>query len=190
MGAAEIFDSEVPSYRSAGELQALLRRYLDNEAERRGLAHRLRERVLARHTYRHRARALKMILILRSRRGYRVAFKIQGAASNGTPQSSEADLARALGRSLAAHGHSFRIDRAAEWDRSESLGDDVVNVFRGAGRYRPKSGQINLFWDISEADNSEDEEYDAFDHVFVSSHARLRNLPVDYERRSARWGRR
>ena len=67
IGAAEVFDHELPTYRSTDELHALLRRYLEDENAFCELVHRLQRRVLAGHTYRHRARTLKRILIARVR---------------------------------------------------------------------------------------------------------------------------
>lgn len=170
VGAAEIFDRELPVYRSAEELQSLVRRYLDNETERRALLDRLRERVVAGHTYRHRARTLKRILMTRARRGYRIAFKIDDAVSGEKESSREFDLAQGLGRALAEEGHSFRIDSFDEWDRGESLGDDVVIVLPGTRRYRPKLDQINLIWDSHHpAQARGDEEEEGFDLVLSRS---------------------
>jgi GT2 family glycosyltransferase len=168
-GAAELFDQQLPTYKSPEELQSLLRRYLSNEEERRQLAAQLRERVLSRHTYRHRARSLKRILIDRARRGYRIAFKIGAPGRREAPHWGDYHFAQSLGRYFAAKGHSFRIDCLDEWERPECFGDDVVIVLRGLSRYRPKPGQINLMWNISHPDKIEDDEYEEFDHVFVAS---------------------
>jgi hypothetical protein len=168
-GAAELFDQQLPTYRSPEELQSLLRRYLSNEEERRQLVAQLRERVLSRHTYRHRARSLKRILIERARRGYRIAFKIGAPSRREAPHWGDYHFAQSLGRCFAAKGHSFRIDCLDEWERPECFGDDVVIVLRGLSRYRPKPGQINLMWNISHPDKIEDDEYEEFDHVFVAS---------------------
>jgi spore maturation protein CgeB/GT2 family glycosyltransferase len=169
VGSAEIFDGELPTYRSPDELQSLLNRYLGDEKQRRRLVARLQERVLARHTYRHRARTLKRILIERARRGYRVAFKIGAPSRREAPHWGDYHFARSLGRCFAAKGHSFRIDCLDEWERPECFGDDIVIVLRGLSRYHPKPGQINLIWNISHPDKIEDDEYEEFDHVFVAS---------------------
>lgn len=168
IGSAEIFDQELPTYRSADELQSHLRRYLGDESGRRALAGRLRERVLAGHTYRNRAHALKRILIEHARHGYRFAFKIGTPRQPAIEQTSDYCIARSLGRCLAAQGHSFRIDPLNEWDREESRSDDVVIVLRGPRRYRPKQGQINLIWHLTPQTVS-DEEYEESDHVFLAS---------------------
>jgi O-antigen biosynthesis protein len=168
-GAAELFDEQLPTYRSADELQSLLRRYLSDDEERRQLVAQLRERVLSRHTYRHRARLLKRILINRARRDYRIAFKIGAPNRREAPHWGDYHFARSLGRCLAAKGHSFRIDCLDDWERPECFGDDIVIVLRGLSRYRPKPGQINLMWNISHPDKIDEEEYEEFDHVFVAS---------------------
>ncbi len=168
-GAAELFDGQLPTYSSPEELEALLRQYLSNEEERRGLVDRLRRQVLSRHTYRHRARNLKRILIDRARRGYRIAFKIGAPSREQARHWGDYHFARSLGRCFAAKGHSFRIDCLDEWERPETFGDDVVIVLRGLSRYRPKPGQINLMWNISHPDKIDEGEYEEFDHVFVAS---------------------
>src|SRR5262249_30060768 len=144
-------------------------RYLADEKQRCELTSRLRQRVLSRHTYRHRARMLKRILLHRARNFYRIAFKIAAPTRREIKHWGDYHFARSLGRCFAAKGHSFRIDCLDEWERPESFGDDVVIVLRGLGRYRPKAGQINLMWNISHPDKVPDEEYEEFDHVFVAS---------------------
>jgi spore maturation protein CgeB len=185
LGAAEFFDRQLPSYGSPEELQSLLRHYLHNEEERQRLVAKLRERVLSRHTYRHRARTLKRILIDRARHGYRIAFKIGAPNRREAPHWGDYHFARSLGSCFAAKGHSFRIDCLDEWERPECFGDDIVIVLRGLSRYRPKPGQINLMWNISHPDKIGDGEYEEFDHVFVASRryaaeiARRLPTPVD-----------
>lgn len=169
IGALEVFDGRLPTYRSAAELQARLRYYLGDDIERRQLAGQLRETVLASHTYRHRARLLKRILITRARRSYRVAIKITGSIRDTDKPPLDFHFARSLGRSLAAHGHSFRIDGEDDWHTKETFGDNVVIVLRGARRYRPQQTHINLMW-ILTPENITDQEYQEFDHVFVASH--------------------
>ncbi|MBA3544539.1 MAG: glycosyltransferase, partial [Chthoniobacterales bacterium] len=168
-GAAEVFDGELPVYRSAGELEALLRYYLEKDAERSELVDRLRQKVIAHHTYRQRARALKCVLINRARRSYRIALKIAAPDRDQIHQWGDYHFARSLGKAFAALGHSFRIDCHNEWDRPEAFGDDVVIVLRGLSRYRPKPGQVNLMWNISHPDKVQDEEYEEFNHVFVAA---------------------
>lgn len=175
-GAREVFDGDLPVYRSSDELQSLLTRYLEDKAESRALVDRLRRRVLSHHTYRHRARTLKRILIAYARRAYRIAFKIGAPTRQEIRHWGDYHFARSLGRYLAEEGHSFRIDCLDEWNRTESLGDDVVIVLRGLSRYDPKPGQINLMWNISHPDKIEDAEYDQFDHVFVASEIHAAHL--------------
>jgi spore maturation protein CgeB/GT2 family glycosyltransferase len=169
LGAAEIFDGELPTYRSPEELQTLLSRYLGDDAQRHALVDRLRRRVLSRHTYRHRARTLKHLLISRARLGYRIGLKIGAPNRREIQHWGDYHFALSLGRYLAQQGHSFRIDCLDEWDRPDSFGDDVVIVLRGLSRYQPRPGQINLMWNISHPDTIQDEEYEEFDHVFVAS---------------------
>lgn len=182
-GAAEVFDGKLPTYRSPEELQSLLRRYLGAEAERRELVARLRQRVLSDHTYRHRARTLKRILITRARRGYRIAIKIGAPTRSQIQHWGDYHFALSLGRCFAEQGHAFRIDCIDEWERPESFGDDVVIVLRGLSRYRPKPGQINLMWNISHPDKVHDDEYKEFDHVFVASRVYAADLARRFDSR-------
>jgi O-antigen biosynthesis protein len=175
-GAAELFNGELPTYRSPGELQSLLTHYLGAEAERRELVDRLRQRVLSRDTYRHRARTLKTILIARARRSYRIAIKIAAPTRSEIERWGDYHFARSLGRCFTEQGHSFRIDCVDEWERPECFGDDVVIVLRGLSRYRPKPGQINLMWNINHPDKIQDDEYEEFDHVFVASRIHAADL--------------
>jgi spore maturation protein CgeB/GT2 family glycosyltransferase len=169
LGAREVFAGELPIYHSQEELSSLLRRYLTNDEERVALVHRLREKVLGHHTYRHRARQLKSLLVRRSRSAYRFAFKIGAPTRSQIHHWGDYHFALSLGRCLAKHGHSFRIDCIDEWDLPESFGDDVVISLRGLSRYRPLAGQINLMWNISHPEKIEDEEYNEYDHVFIAS---------------------
>ncbi|MGI8890862.1 MAG: glycosyltransferase family protein [Chthoniobacterales bacterium] len=175
-GANEFFDGELPVYQTPDELQSLLKNYLGNEVERRRLTDRLRTKVLQQHTYRHRARRLKAILLGRARSCYRIAIKIGAPTRSESRHWGDYHFALSLGRCLAAAGHSYRIDCLDEWERPESFGDDVVLVLRGLSRYQPRCGQINLMWNISHPDKVSLEEYKEFDHVFIASQTHAAEL--------------
>lgn len=62
-GAAETFGGLLPVFEDKASLQALLRKYLENEPLRRETATALREQVLENHTYAARARQLSDLLV-------------------------------------------------------------------------------------------------------------------------------
>lgn len=175
-GIEEVFAGELPTYSSPEQLHSLLAHYLGNERERLDLTNRLRQRVLGKHTYCHRARTLKRFLVSHARNRYRIAFKIGAPTRDDIQHWGDYHFALSLGRCFAEQGHPFRIDCIDEWERTESFGDDVVIVLRGLSRYRTQPGQINLMWNISHPDKIQDEEYNEFDHVFVASESYAANL--------------
>ncbi|MEM9313172.1 MAG: glycosyltransferase [Pseudomonadota bacterium] len=78
-------------------------------------------------------------------------------------------FARTLARIFREQGLAARLDFLPEWRRPAAATDDVVLVLRGLSTYEPRPGQVNLMWNISHPDKVTDEEYEAYDHVFVAS---------------------
>jgi glycosyltransferase involved in cell wall biosynthesis len=85
-------------------------------------------------------------------------------------------FAQSLCRSLEQLGCKTRIDFLCDWEKNESVNDDVVLVLRGLSRYIPKPGRINLMWLISHPDKVSLDEMRDFDHVFVASHSFTQTL--------------
>ena len=168
-GAREIFDDLMPSYSNADGLERLLHRYLREPELLASTTEALRERVLAQHTYRHRARELQQILIETAERKWRFAIKVPAANQSEAYAWGDYHFARSLARSLTRAGHLVRIDRLADWYGPHCIDDDVVLVLRGLSRYEPQPDQINLIWNISHPENVTEAEYNAFDQVFVAS---------------------
>lgn len=169
LGAQETFGDLLPTFETAEELDAVLRRYLGDEALRTDLVVRLQAEVLARHTYDHRAEEFFAILARVVRQSYRIAIKIPVPRHEEIEEWGDYHFAEALGRALRGAGHRVRIDILPEWERPEAVDDDVVLVLRGLSAYTPRPGQINLMWNISHPDKVPDEEYERYDQIFVAS---------------------
>ena len=56
-----------------------------------------------------------------------------------------------------------------EWDNDAGNECDIALVLRGLSRYKPKSHQINLMWNISHPDKVTLDEYEEYDTVFIAS---------------------
>lgn len=61
-GSASLFEGQLPSYTDSDSLTTVMRKYLKDSEARHALAGSLRDTVLARHTYAHRARTLASAL--------------------------------------------------------------------------------------------------------------------------------
>jgi spore maturation protein CgeB len=72
-------------------------------------------------------------------------------------------------RSLEKRGHLCTVDCLDAWGVQDPRDADVVIVLRGLSRYKPKSSQLNILWNISHPDKVTDDEYSEYDHVFVAS---------------------
>lgn len=169
VGADELFGGRLPTYSTAAELEALVRRYLADEEARRELAESLRLEVVRDHTYRRRAESLLAILDDFLARRFRIAIKVPAPDAAEARQWGDYHMALALQRRFESCGHRVRIDLLPDWETPAGVADDVVLVLRGLSRYRPRPLHLNLMWNISHPDKVSDEEYEEFDHVFVAS---------------------
>lgn len=169
VGANEAFDGLLPTYSGRQQLTDILRHYLSDEPARRELVGRLKEIVVRRHTYAHRAASVVAGLETLLRQQRRISIKIGAPNEAVREEWGDWHFAVALRRAFTRQGHACRIDCLDRWDTPEGLGDHAVIVLRGLSRYTPKSHQINLMWNISHPDKIEDSEYESYDHVFVAS---------------------
>lgn len=168
-GAAEVFDNLLPSFDSDAELQALIRHYLEHDAEREALAARLREEVLAKHTYDQRAATFRDRLRLLLKRTLRFSIKIGVPDMAQRHQWGDYHFALGIQRALRARGHYARIDILPDWYGGLTAGDDVVLVLRGLSEYQPQPNTLNLAWLISHPDEVAVTELQRYHHVFVAS---------------------
>jgi spore maturation protein CgeB/GT2 family glycosyltransferase len=181
-GANEAFDGLLPTYDDKDSLVTLLRRYLADEPARRALAERLRDIVVRRHTYAHRAAAVLTGLESLLRKQLRLSLKIGAPNEAVREEWGDWHFAVALRRAFTRRGHTCRIDCLDRWDAPEGLGDHAVIVLRGLSRYEPRPHQINLMWNISHPDKIEDAEYERYDHVFVASPSHAKALAARLKR--------
>ena len=168
-GAQAMFGDRLPTYATAEELEGLINHYLHQPAEREALASSLHQEVLARHTYNHRARALKSGLEGLLTRGLRFALKVPIPKPEEKERWGDYHFALGIQRALEARGHTARIDLLPDWKGGLSISDDVVLVLRGLSQFEPTPRSLNLMWLISHPTEVAYSEYEKFDHVFVAS---------------------
>lgn len=78
-------------------------------------------------------------------------------------------LAVLLKKQLEQLGHKVLIQIHPEWNRVEGLDYDVAIVLRGLHRYKVKTTQLNILWNISHPDDVSIDEYQDYDQVFIAS---------------------
>lgn len=181
IGAEETFGDLLPTYTDRASLTAQLRTLLEDPAQRQRRADALKAEVRSKHTYGNRAYELQDILRRFRKDKLRIAIKVP--ATNHAVKEAWGDyhFALALRRCFWREGHSVRIDVLCDWDDPRSADDDVVFVLRGLSRYEPNPAHINLMWNISHPDKVSDEEYEAYDHVFVAAAGLARQMDARLE---------
>lgn len=165
--AREQFDDEFPVFDHEDQLEGALQELVDSP-ERAGLAMRYRRRVLAEHTYQHRARRLRQLV---EQTEERISFCLKIGAQEWRQAGRWGDLhlARDLERALKRRGHRCLIQVQSEWDNPEGFAYDVAVHVRGRGTYAPRQSQFNVLWLISHPDELSDDEANAYDLVCVAS---------------------
>ena len=175
LGSEELFEGLLPTYADPQELRSLLDRYLGDDTARSDTANRLREIVLEKHTYAHRAD--QFISISRD-----ILKRPKIAIEIGPPDHETADtwgdthFARSFAKSLRRLGWRTSIDILPEWDQLDRQDADVVVHVRGLRPYIPKPAHVNVLWIISHPDDVTDEECERYDVVFVASEPFAREL--------------
>lgn len=184
LGSEELFDGTLPVYRNAAEQRELLDTYLGDAEMRRTTADSIRQVVLSRHTYRHRANeipaAARQALL-----GPRVALKIGSPDQESAALWGDTHFATALAKSLRSYGVHPQIHLLSDWETPLAQAVDVAIHIRGLGTYVPKPAHINLLWIISHPDEVTPEECNGYDRIMVASHefaAQLRSqvdVPIE-----------
>ena len=110
-----------------------------------------------------------------------LSFTIKMACDNWhvAPYWGDYHFAVSLRKALMRLGCRVRIETFNEWWNGLSDKSDVVLVLRGLRKYRPKSGQVNLLWNISHPAKVFLSEYKSYDHVFVASESLADKLKMD-----------
>lgn len=172
IGAAETFGGLLPSFETSEEFNEKLAYYLQNDAEREDLIHRLQQFVLENHTYDVRARKLKEILL--SYNTYEVdeySIDICGAMPEDETKKFWGDqhFAMAMKREFEELGYHVSVLARDRWyDMSKSK---YVIVLRGTKPYYPSvnDGKKYIMWNISHPEDLTIEEYNLYDYVFFAS---------------------
>jgi O-antigen biosynthesis protein len=100
----------------------------------------------------------------------RLRFAIKIAAPYEERQEwGDFHFAESLKEALERLGHKVVIDFRKSWCDRRHPRDDVVIVLRGLTPYVPRTGPINILWNISHPDQVPYEEYDAYDIIYVAS---------------------
>lgn len=168
-GAHELFGDALPVYRDAAELADVTGRLLADPDATVERATRLRERVLAEHTYAVRAAALRDLLLARlDRPSFALAISAPDRAT--APTWGDWHFAEALARELKVRGHEVVLLTADTWDGRAGRARDVFAHLKGRGRAPRADGQLHVIWNISHPEELTPEECDAADLVLVASH--------------------
>ncbi|RSK28670.1 glycosyltransferase [Bacillus sp. HMF5848] len=168
LGAEETFKGILPTFETKEELENLLLTYLNNENKRNKLVKKLQEVVLTNHTYDNRAKTIREILLGHQDK-LKVAIKVPAPKWEVAHEWGDYHMALGLKKQFEKKGHEVIIQMLPEWDNDKDLSCDTVIVLRGLSRYKPKSHHINIMWNISHPDKVSIEEYNEYDHVFISS---------------------
>jgi glycosyltransferase involved in cell wall biosynthesis len=135
----------------------------------------LRDQVLAFHTYDHRAQTFGEIA-QRVQARPRVALKIGPLSWEVAEGWGDTHFARHFTAALGGVGFSTAIHVLPEWDRPDKQDSDIVVHLRGLTPYVPKPAHINVLWIISHPDDVSAEECDRYDLVLVASLAYAEEL--------------
>jgi GT2 family glycosyltransferase/spore maturation protein CgeB len=167
-GVRELFDGDFPVWSSRESLRASLDELLGDERRRSELQARYREVVLTRHTYAHRARQLRELLIEHEQR-LTFCLKIGPPNREVAPRWGDLHFAESIAGELRRRGHRALIQTLDEWEDEAGLSYDVVIHLKGLSRFHPKPGQFNVLWSISHPAELTGEECDGYDMVAVAS---------------------
>ncbi len=168
-GSSEWFDGLLPTATTRQELRQTLDRFLADSELRDATTAQLREIVLTRHTYAHRAPAIVHHLheaLATPKLRVKIGPPDRSVAHKWGDTHFALDLARAIRR----HGWRTAIDILPDWDDPSTQDADVVVHVRGLVPYVPKPGAINVLWIISHPTEIEPAECERYDIVFVASH--------------------
>lgn len=147
-GCAELFDTSVPSWTTPENLVEVAAKWLADADGRRAVTEALREELVARHTYAHRAVEFADAL-----RGWAEARRFTVLA--GIPDREQAPAwgdhhyARAVQKALIKAGHPTRVALLPDWESAWLSQSDAVVHLYGLSEHRPRSGQVNVLWNIS-----------------------------------------
>jgi GT2 family glycosyltransferase/spore maturation protein CgeB len=168
LGSQETFNGQLPTYSNSEELEQLLLYYLSDEDKREKKINELKDIVLKNHTYDHRAKEFKNILISNSEKN-KIAIKVPAPKWETVHEWGDYHMALGLQREFEKQGHQVIIQILPEWNNGEDTTCDIVIVLRGLSKYKPKANHFNIMWNISHPDKVTIDEYNQYNYVFISS---------------------
>lgn len=99
----------------------------------------------------------------------KIAIKLPFRKWKDAHEWGDYHMSLALKKEFEKKGCDVIIQTYNEWYNGEDDNCDVVIVLRGLSRYSPNKKHFNIMWNISHPDMVEIEEYNQYDHVFISS---------------------
>jgi O-antigen biosynthesis protein len=165
-GAQELFGGALPAadLDTVGDLIARLRADPETPDRQR----RLREVVVAHHSYAQRARTLQQLLVDRARRPA-VDLWIGAPDLRAAERWGDLHLAEAFARELRLRGCRTTVRAQDGWGGRAARTADVVIQLKGRGTSSPTEGSLHVLWVISHPDEVTEEECDRADLVLVAS---------------------
>ena len=168
-GVQELNGCSIPVYSTPGELDSLLKFYLNDSQARLDKVLEIQRTIRSHHSYDTRAIEFCSQFPERVATSYRIAIKVAAPSDKVKHQWGDYHYAVCLKKALERKGHAVRIDLLYEWQNESCAGDDVNLVLRGLSRFETVQDQINIMWNISHPDKVELDEFAEYDCVFVAS---------------------
>ena len=167
-GAKEQFYGKLPCYKTKEELDQLLEFYLKNEKERATKVKSLQQIIINKHTYVHRAKTLRNILIQHTL-STSIAIKVPCPSWDEANSWGDYHLAVSLKKELEKYNYRVILQMLPEWDNQIGKECDIALVLRGLSRYTTQPHQINIMWNISHPDKVTLKEYGEYNKVYIAS---------------------
>lgn len=98
----------------------------------------------------------------------------------GVPKEEEKEnwgdyhFAKGLKKELEKRGYRCYVDVLSDW--YENKNEEVVIVLRGLKKYKPSKKHLNIIWNISHPDLISDEEFRAYDIIFIASNTYAKKI--------------
>lgn len=167
-GSFDIFEGKLPYFETKEELNELLKKYLLNDELRNSLTKELRDIVIQKNLYQHRAKTLKQDLS-NYFTSERYLIKLPVPKWKERINWGDYHYGVSIKKYLERSGYPTKLQILSEWNNEEGLEYENIIVLRGLSKYETKEGQYNIMWNISHPDKVTIDEYDTYDKVFIAS---------------------
>ena len=167
-GAEETFKGLLPSFQDRASLNALLKKYLENESLRMEKVRELQKFVSEKHTYEIRAKEF-LSYISESLKTYHQSITIMICAPNWEDALHWGDyyFAKSLRNSFERIGYQATIRVRSEW--YDPLHSSYLIHLRGDTEYIPNAACHTILWNISHPNDLTAREIHKYDCAFVAS---------------------